>query len=201
MSYLIIVGFNRQTNEPVTQSSLTHKIVQEISQGNTDNLCKWLKNDFGFFNESKYKEQIEEMYILLSATVPSMCLDADKTTWLKDYWIIDCLYSALSKCFPQLSMSDITKYQERWLEKIYSSQKIIWDLHPKLGTKGHAKIICNSCEKVTVPFKVLVNIPDLPLPKTPNYCPQCYDKDKTLYYVNLNGKTSSFKQNIKVHKL
>jgi hypothetical protein len=201
MSYLIIVGFDRLTNEPVTQSLLTQKMINSICRDSKEELCKWLRNDFGFFNENKYKEQIEEMFVLLAATIPSMSLDLEKTSWLKEYWMVDCLYSALTKCFPQLSVQEITQFQERWLDVIYSGQKASKPLHPPLGTRGHEKIICLSCEKVTVPFKVLVIMADLPLPKTPNYCPECYEKDKTLYYINLSGKQQHFKQNIKVHKL
>ena len=141
------------------------------------------------------------MFHLLSANIPSMNLDQDKTTWLKEYWMVDCLFSALSKCFPQLSMTEITEFQERWLDTIYSGQKSKKPLHATLGTRGHEKILCKSCEKVTIPFKVLVNIPDLPLPKTPNYCPECYEKTKVFYYTDLSGKQQSFMQNIKVHKL
>lgn len=201
MSYLIIVGFDRNSNEPVTQSSLTQKLILDICREDIENTCRWLRKDFGFFNASKYKEQIEEMFTLLSATIPSMSLDQDKTSWLKEYWIVDCLYGALSKCFPQLSMEEITQFQERWLDFIYSGQKPTKPLHPTLGTRGHEKIICNRCEKITVPFKVLTILPDLPLPKTPNYCPECYDSDKMLYYIDLSGKQKSFKQNFKVHKL
>ena len=56
MSYLIIVGFDRKTNEPVTQSSLTQKLILDICRGDLENSCRWLKNEYGFFNESKYKE-------------------------------------------------------------------------------------------------------------------------------------------------
>ena len=201
MSYLIIVGFDRKTKEPVTQSSLTQKLILDICRGDLENSCRWLKNEYGFYNESKYKEQIEEMFLLLSANIPSMNLDQDKTSWLKEYWMVDCLYGALTKCFPQLSMQEITQFQERWLDSVYSGQKPTKPLHPELGTRGHEKIICNHCEKVTVPFKVLTIMPDLPLPKTPNYCPDCYESDKTLYYTDLSGKQKHFKQNIKVHKL
>ncbi|PCJ61806.1 MAG: hypothetical protein COA79_05780 [Planctomycetota bacterium] len=201
MSYLIIVGFDKKTEKAITESELTLRFINAICREEVEETCRWLKNDFGFHNKSKYKEQIEEMFVLLSANIPSMNLDQDKTAWLKEYWIVDCLYGALTKCFPQLGFQEITTFQERWLDTIYSGQKPLKKLHPGMGTKGHSLLLCESCKKQTVPFKVRVTLPGIPLPQTPNYCPDCYAKDKNLYYLDLENNHCTYQQNIKVHRL
>lgn len=201
MSSLIIVGFERRTNEAISQTALIQKIIFAISRNEEEELCQWLKTDFGFFNESKYREQIEEMFELLAETIPNLNLDQNKTAWLKEYWIVDCLFEALTRCYPQLSSAEIVFYQERWLDSIYTGRKSHSLLYPEHGTYGHSLIFCKDCKLETLPFKTVVTLPDIPLPKTPNYCPECYEHNKTLYYIDLNGNTCAFQQLLKIHKL